>query len=155
MVHGRGQTSNPTGRVSPEEIKRRFPHASDAFVSANAIRLPESVPNPPTWQFQLRQSGDESKLNKLETEYLSWLRAQGDDWVGVQCITLKLAHDCRLTPDFWAFDRNGLRAIDVKGPHVWEDSIIKARVAARMFPWISFVLAKRSGKIWNHTTVKP
>lgn len=141
--------------MSPEEIKRRFPHASDAFIAANATRLPEAVPHPPTWKFQLKQCGDESQLNQLETEYLSWLRAQGDDWIGIMSITLKLGHDCRLTPDFWAFDASGLRAIDVKGKHVWEDSLIKYRVAARAFPWIRFVLVKKDGAIWKHVDVKP
>lgn len=139
--------------MTPEEVKRRFPNASDAFIKANALGLPESVPNPPTWQFAFKKSGDESKLNKLETAYLAWLRAQGDDWIGIQCITLKLAHDCRYTPDFWAFDLTGLRAIDVKGPHTWEDSLIKLRVAARMFPWSRFVIAKRNGVIWEHIGV--
>jgi hypothetical protein len=141
--------------MSPEEVKRRFPHASPAFIAANATRLPECVPHPPSWRFEMKQSGDESKLNKLETEYLGWLRTQGDDWIGVMAITLKLAHDCRLTPDFWAFDKSGLRAIDVKGPHVWEDSLIKYRVAARMFPFIRFVLATKNGLIWKHKDVKP
>lgn len=141
--------------MSPEELKRRFPNASPAFISANATRLPDAVPNPPTWGFSFNKSGDESRLNKLETRYLEWLRAQGDHWIGIQCITLKLAHDCRYTPDFWGFDLTGLRAIDVKGPHTWEDSLIKLRVAARMFPWIRFLLAKQEGAIWRHQEVKP
>ena len=140
--------------MTPEEVRRRFPHCSEAFIEANSNKLPECVPHPPTWHFQLKQGGDESKLNKLETAYLAWLRVQGDDWIGIQCITLKLAHDCRLTPDFWGFNGEGLRAIDVKGPHVWEDSIIKYRVAARMFPWIRFVIASRDGLVWQHNEIK-
>lgn len=140
--------------MTPEEVKRRFPNASEAFIKANATRLSEAVPQPPSWKFEFKQSGDESRLNKLETAYLAWLRALGADWIGIQCITLKLAHDCRYTPDFWAFDQAGLRAIDVKGPHVWEDSLIKLRVAARMFPWIRFVIAKKNRAVWTHVEVK-
>lgn len=142
--------------MTPEEVKRRFPHASEAFIQANSTRVADTVSHPLGWTFaEFPQSGDESRLNKLETSYLSWLRAQGDNWIGIQCITLKLAHDCRFTPDFWGFDKTGLRAIDVKGPHVWEDSLIKLRVAARMFPWIRFLIAKRDGMVWNHQEVKP
>jgi hypothetical protein len=99
-------------------------------------------------------STDEANLNKTEKGYLDYLRRMRPQWIGVQCITLKLGHDCRYTPDFWALDDTGLRAIDVKGGHTWEDSLIKLRVAARLYPFIYFVIAKRKGLVWEHTPFK-
>lgn len=98
---------------------------------------------------------DEEKLNKTEKDYLEYLRRMQPQWIGIQCITLKLGHDCRYTPDFWALDETGLRAIDTKGKHVWEDSLIKLRTAARMYPFIHFVKATRDGLLWNHVPFKP
>lgn len=104
---------------------------------------------------EMRQIGDEDKLNKTEKRYLAWLRTCGDKWIGIQNITLKIADDCRLTCDFAALDFHGLRLIDVKG-FQREDALIKIKVAARMFPWIRFLIAKeREDKTWEHTEVKP
>ena len=109
----------------------------------------------------IRLSTDEAKLNKTEAAYWGWLQMQNDLWRGVQCITLKLGHDCRLTPDFWALDSAGLRAIDTKGtnrktntPLVEEDAMIKMRLAARLFPFIHFVIAWKVGGVWEHRPVK-
>lgn len=105
-------------------------------------------------RLQIRPSSDEEKLNQNERHYLEWLKGSQPQWHGIQCITLKLGYDCRYTPDFWALYADGLHAIDVKGAHVWEDSLIKLRVAARLFPWITFIIAKRNGEIWEHKTIK-
>lgn len=110
----------------------------------------------------IQPSTDEAKLNKLETAYLQWLRGNQDLWIGIQTITLKLGHDCRLTMDFWALSQEGLRAIDTKAtktsdgkPLIEEDAMIKMRVAARLFPFIRFLVAHRVGEVWYHTEIKP
>lgn len=110
----------------------------------------------------IRPTTDEANLNKTEARYLDWLRTQSDYWIGVQSITLKLGHDCRYTPDFWALDAQGLRAIDTKAtrsdsgkPLVQEDAMIKIRIAARLFPFVRFVIAWREGEVWQHKEVKP
>jgi deoxycytidine triphosphate deaminase len=102
----------------------------------------------------IRPTTDEEKLNKLEKDYLEWLRACGDWWICVQAITLKIGYDTRLTLDFWALDERGLRAIDVKG-FQREDALIKIKVAARMYPFIRFLIAKRNGGVWEHKEIKP
>lgn len=111
-------------------------------------------------KLEIRPTSDEEKLNRTEQLYLSWLQNQRNQWIGIQCITLKLGHDCRYTPDFWALDDDGLRAIDTKrskkdGGHTWEDSLIKIRVAARMYPFIRFLIAEKHGEIFEHKEIKP
>jgi len=110
----------------------------------------------------VRPTTDEEKLNKTEAAYLAWLRCLGPWWIGVQSVTLKLGHDCRYTPDFFALDQEGMRAIDTKATRkdtgkalVEEDSMIKMRVAARLFPWCKFLIAYRNGAVWDHVTIKP
>lgn len=131
-----GQPSLPPPTDNPEVVRK-------------AIRL------------GLQPSTDERNLNKTETAYLAWLKTLGDYWIGVQCITLKLGHDCRLTPDFWAVNAEGLRAIDTKGttkdgePWVEEDAMVKLRIAARLFPFIRFLLAWRTKSGWQHREIKP
>jgi hypothetical protein len=127
--------------------------------------LPPPTDNPEVIRKALllgfQPSTDESKLNKTETRYLAWLRTLGDYWIGIQCITLKLGHDCRYTPDFWAVDKDGMRAIDCKGtrddgtPQVEEDAMVKMRVAARLFPFARFLLAWKTASGWQHREIKP
>jgi hypothetical protein len=104
-----------------------------------------------------RPTTDEDKLNKLERAFLAYLRAINPPYIGIQNVTLKLAHDCRFTPDFTYVDQSGLLwFVDVKGPHQWEDSLIKIKTAARMFTWALFALAKRGtgNAPWEITVIK-
>lgn len=103
-----------------------------------------------------RPTTDEEKLNKLEKAFLAYLRAINPPYIGIQNVTLKLGFDCRFTPDFTYVDKKGLLwFVDVKGPHQWEDSLIKAKTAARMFPWAYFALAKKGiEKPWEITVIK-
>jgi len=104
---------------------------------------------------ELRPTTDEAKLNKLETAWLQVLRNRGYAWVGIQNITLKLGHDLRYTADFWVLDAGRLIAFDTKGPHVFEDSIVKMKATARAFPLFLFVIVKREGGQWVETEIKP
>lgn len=84
-------------------------------------------------------------MNALEKAYEAVL-AQAEDvaWYRYEGVTLKLAHDTRYTPDFAVMRGDGtLEMHEVKGPHRWEDSIVKLRCAAEMFPLV-FVMATRS-----------
>lgn len=111
---------------------------------------------PPTPAFSIKPSCDEEKLNDTERAYLAALRRDHDVlWIGVQNITLKLGFDCRFTPDF-CFLKNGvLTFVDTKGGHVWEDSIIKIKTAARMFPWATFMQAQFKGGVWKEKKFRP
>lgn len=98
---------------------------------------------------------DEEKLNKTEAAYLKYLRELNMKWIGIQNITLKLANDTRLTPDF-SFIQNSGRFVfvDVKG-FQREDALIKMKVAARQFPMFDFLIVKKAGTGWDTRKVKP
>lgn len=90
--------------------------------------------------------------NKLEAAYgqrLETLRAQGEVLAYFfERLTLKIADDCRYTPDYFVVTPTGMELHEVKGPQAWEDSIIKLKVAADMFPWFRFSLQKRVKGEW-------
>jgi hypothetical protein len=106
---------------------------------------------------QLIPLAPEEKLNKTEREFLARLRAgvYGKmQWIGIFPITLKLAHDCRYTPDFATrMEAGDFRLWEVKGAHVWEDAIIKLKVAASMFPFWTFVKAQKKDGLWTETII--
>jgi len=104
----------------------------------------------------LSPSKDEAKLNKLEAAWLAVLRANTAlQWVGVQCLTVKIGDDCRFTPDFAAIDRSGkLLAYETKG-FFRDDAKVKLKAAARQYPWIEFVLVTRTKGVFSISTINP
>lgn len=100
----------------------------------------------------------EEKLNQLERKFLAWMRHGAEcsalsgggtiKRIGIQDITFRFAADCRYTPDFTCFDLGELWCYEVKGPHVWEDSIIKVKAVAATYPWINFQIAHMEKGQW-------
>lgn len=100
-------------------------------------------------------STDEAKLNKLESQWLVVLRSRSFVWIGIQNITWKIADDCRYTSDFVTVGIGGkVIAWETKGGFFREDAKVKIKVAARMFPWVEFVLVTRDSKSWKEIVVK-
>lgn len=97
--------------------------------------------------------------NKMETAYrqrLEALRTQGDVLAYFfERLTLKLADDCRYTPDFFVVTPSGMELHEVKGPKAWEDSIIKLKVAADAWPWFTFRIARCIKGEWQVREVRP
>lgn len=144
-----------SGSITLNELMRLFPRASQAIIRHNSIDVPQQKKEEDQI-VTIKPTTDEEKLNKTERAYLGYLRRlEGIVWIGIQNITLKLADDCRFTPDFATLnDKGELTLVDVKG-FQREDALIKAKVAARQFPWARFVIVKRDGSGWTHNEVKP
>ena len=106
-----------------------------------------------------RQKG-QRQMNGLEMlyvhEYLEPQRMTGH--IGAwkyEAITLKLADDCRYTPDFhfWALD-GVLEFHETKG-HWREDARIKIKMAAELFPNCRFVACQRIKGQWARERFYP
>lgn len=99
-------------------------------------------------------------MNKTESRRAAELTALVN--VGVirswayEAVTLRLADDCRYTPDFLVVDNAGaIRFEETKG--FWrDDARVKIKVAARTFPMFSFVALtvrkQRDGGGWTRET---
>ncbi len=86
-------------------------------------------------------------MNKTEAAYAAHLEMEkriGDVlWYKFEGITLKLAHDCRLTIDFAVMLSDGtIELHDTKSlwsksarPHIEDDALVKLRTAAEMYPF--------------------
>lgn len=138
---------------TPEQVE-----AHNAKVAGTTLpALPKKTFPRVTVDAAQRPSTDEAKLNKTETDYLAILRAKPTvRWIGIQAITFKLADNCRYTPDFCIItEDNRFIAIDTKGKHIWEDSKIKMKMAARIFTWVRFVIAQKKAGKWSEYEFKP
>jgi hypothetical protein len=96
------------------------------------------------------------RMNGIETRRsieLEALRRAGEiqAWE-FEGVTLRLAHDCRYTPDFFVLENSGaIRFEETKG--FWrDDARVKIRVAAEKYPYFAFVALrlrkKKQGGGW-------
>ena len=102
------------------------------------------------------------QMNNTEAEYADILnvkRAAGqvsEFWF--ECVTIKIAADCRYTPDFLVMLPDGsLEVHEVKGSFIRDDARVKLLAAAEKFPFRFYLaqrLAKKHGGGWKIEEVK-
>jgi hypothetical protein len=93
------------------------------------------------------------KMNKTEQAFEATFLQRKPH--GFEEITLKLADDCRYTPDFWSLDPDDVLAFDeVKG--FWrDDARVKIRMAADKFPQFRFRAWRFERGTWQRETFGP
>ena len=150
----RNQNAEPNGTGKPRVCVAGPEQALAGVDAANREVRKASTPV----HIHVGASTDEQKLNKTEKARLEYLRRLPHvKCLHIQAVTVKIGHDCRFTPDFFYYDevREQLVAEDTKGGHVWEDSRIKAKAAARMFPEFLFIVAYKEKSGWREEEFKP
>lgn len=112
-----------------------------------------------------QMNGTESKY----ADYLEQRKLAGEIvWYAFECITLKIAPDCRLNVDFMVMLPDGtIEMLDTKGGkknkrtgertyHAEEDAIIKVRTAAAKFSMFIFaVVFPTPGGGWGRKDFEP
>lgn len=89
----------------------------------------------------VHRSHKPGKMNGTEFAYAQQLDLQQLPWM-FESVTLVLADDVRYTPDF-AVEKDGcIEFHEVKG-FMRDDSRVKIRVAAKLYPWFRFVLVRK------------
>ena len=94
--------------------------------------------------------GEMNKTEKAMAQELAIEQAAGKIlWWSFEAMTLKLAHDTRLTVDFAILHEDGAMELrDVKG-HPEDDYLVKMRVAADRFWMFRFTQWTPKGKGWQ------
>lgn len=147
-----------------ESVRKRNPHLYPDLLEPNMEKFVEQLaaahPPPPKRQSKRIRQSSKPLMNKLETEYYHELLQKEVGEVGhvrVQAITFRLANGCKLTPDFTYTDKSpyALNAVDVKGEHAWEDSLIKLKFAATTYPEIRWFLVWKENGEWKSQEVLP
>ncbi len=144
--------NTPTGSAS---FQKRNPHMFSFNIDDN-----EPVMTPPPKPPKRLRQRTARKLNKLEQE---WYDHQSPKPYA-QAIRFELANGCTLTPDFFHFDwpavaeAHGPTAFEIKGPWFTDDSAVKLKMFARMYPEIRVLLCwkdKADGGNWKVQHVLP
>lgn len=98
-------------------------------------------------------------MNRWERAFMEKLQAESArPVVRFEDVTLRLGHDCRYTPDLIAVTQDGadwrVEAFEIKGFRR-DDAMVKLRVAAREYPWITFHLVERAkGGEWKISEIE-
>lgn len=97
---------------------------------------------------RIRQSS-KPLMNKLETEFLEQLKAWYPSKFYAQSVKFKLGNGVTFCPDIFCFNWNGegAAAWECKGPHAWDDSIVKLKCFAALYPEIKVHLAWKDKKL--------
>ena len=127
-------------RITADQIEQALKDNPElARLNPNLI-----IKSEPNVKETIQQSNN---MNKLETRYsdcLEMLLRQGKilAW-GYESYQLKWAYKLTYTPDFFVITLEGTMEFhETKGDYVREDSIIKLKTAAQLFPWHVFRLVK-------------
>jgi len=110
-----------------------------------------------------RGSHTPGTMNKIESrcaQYLDLMKKMGDlkEWF-FEKVTLKIGPDCRLTVDFMLVMTSGeIKFWEVKHirrgtMHSEDDSKVKMRVAAGMFPWRFYWVVPMANGSWEEIPV--
>ncbi len=126
----------------------------DVSLSERAVfDLTGQIPKP-----RLRQSS--KGPNKTEAAFAAHLRAKYPTiTIHEQAVTLMLANGVRFTPDMFAWDPDGRGPVawETKG-HMRDDAAVKIKVAAAVYPAITFFLVTRRGRTcggWDIQRILP
>ncbi len=150
--------------MNAEQLRAKFPNASADFIRQNATGAP--IPPLDTAAARIAQATPKGglrasksvleRLNKTEARFKRELEARRLGVVGVHRFTLRIANDCRYTPDFDVVSEAGVVYFwEVKGGHVWEDSTIKLKSAASLYPMFRFFRAQWKAGRWVEQAVRP
>lgn len=106
-----------------------------------------------------QQQGD--GMNKTERAFLSYLKAEYPESHIHREVSLPLANGVRYKVDFLRadvdpVDGTGVFAYEVKG-FMRDDAAVKLKVAAALYPWITFFLVSRKSQksTWEIQRVQP
>ena len=112
-----------------------------------------------------RTRGEMNRNESAYAEHLRLLTHAGEVvWFAFEAIKLRLADNTTLTVDFVVMLRDGtIEFVDVKGykkkangdPGYWalEDSKIKLKIAAEMFPFVFRVVFQDKQKTWHSVEI--
>lgn len=102
-----------------------------------------------------QQPPKRGEMNKTERRYLEEIilpceRLGGVRWWGFEALTFKIGEGVRYTPDFVVLNADGtLYAVEVKGGYVRDDATVKFKVAAGLYPWISWDMLQYAQGLWR------
>lgn len=143
--------------MTRDELKTRFPRASNAFIDANAgfTFQPEIVPPKALAEVRLSKLRRGREPNNTEAEYGAILEAQkrrGEIIHYVfEGINLRWGDGMRYTCDYAVFvDDMPIKCIEIKGAYRWQRDVVRFKgCAAEWKTYFDFEMWEKSDHGWR------
>ena len=131
----------------PPKLRQRV---LDSLAAADGLKGELAAKCPSPSKKRIRQQS-KPLMNKLEQEAFFKINSEHPDWtIRHHCLTFTLANGVRYTPDICGIDPNGrVHCWEVKGPKIWDDAVVKIKVAASHWNEISWTLIWKEGGRWS------
>ena len=108
-----------------------------------------TAPKPPTL---IRQNT--KGPNKLEAAFAAVLRAENPGvQIREQAVTLQIGNGVRYTPDMMIIEPGRLEAFETKAGLFRDDAKVKLKIAASVWPQITFTLVWRKAGAWHRQRI--
>jgi len=168
---------NPFGNWSSHDVEAFNARVAAAKNLAVGVDAPTSIasavlaaPSPAGNRPDRLRQNHAPKMNQTEGRWFSQINCRFPNYppVRAHAKTFLLANGVRYTPDFsaslWPFldDRTGETTDsaretcwEVKGPHAWDDALVKIKFAAHEWPEIHWLFVWEDYGIWTIQTVLP
>ena len=94
--------------------------------------------------------------NKLEREAFNIVNQWNIDMtIRHHCLTFALANGVKYTPDIVGIRPGRMNCWEIKGPKMWDDAVVKLKVAASMWPDIKWLLMWKDDGQWHEQEILP
>lgn len=147
-------------------FRARFPHASKSQLRMAAAQfgwgeeptkgavIGEALRQRVQGEKRLRQSSKPT-MNKLETRFHGKLLAEyPGEAILCQAVRVEISRGHWYKPDFFLPNRvGGPLAYEVKGPFAYRGAFTVLKCAARVHPWIRFILVWEEDMTWHDQIV--
>jgi hypothetical protein len=113
---------------------------------------------PPAQIIRQSRKGMNKTERRFEIERLQVWRSMGQILeYDYEAVTLKIANGCRYTPDYWVITNDGrTQFYEIKARKmIWDDAIVKLKVAAAIYDTYEFWLCAWDRNGWTVERVLP
>ena len=91
---------------------------------------------------------------KTEADFEAWFKYRHPSLTLLyEPLRLRIDATCTYTPDFWCPEL--VTFYEIKGPHIWEDSVIKFKAARALHGWAKFQMWEKHLGSWRQTRKLP
>jgi hypothetical protein len=92
--------------------------------------------------------------NKTEFEFEAWFKYQHPSVsLLFEAIKLRIDETCWFLPDYWCPELSTF--FEVKGPHIFEDAIVKFKAARALHTWCKFQMWQKWKGSWRQIRKLP
>lgn len=135
-----------------EAVRRINPHLFESL-DREAKKLLNSEPLAPKKRIRQRTK---PLSNKLESEFGAHLQKLWPTWkLFEQALTFRIGNGVRFTPDWIAMEPGNVYCYEVKGPRLWDDAVVKLKVAASTYRQFHWFMAWKDNGYWQTQAIEP